>query len=59
MYSKAADIIRRASEAGQPFLLSIAPFAPHTPATMAPITLTYLPTLSFPVHILQRGRCKQ
>jgi N-acetylglucosamine-6-sulfatase len=32
---KAVGVIKRAIEAGQPFLLYIAPFTPHTPATSA------------------------
>src|SRR6185295_2420708 len=34
--AKAADFVRRAGAAGQPFFLYIAPYAPHKPATPAP-----------------------
>ena len=34
--NKAADFIRRRSQAGTPFFLYVAPFSPHSPATPAP-----------------------
>jgi arylsulfatase A-like enzyme len=34
--NRAADVIKRASAANQPFFLYVAPFSPHAPATPAP-----------------------
>jgi N-acetylglucosamine-6-sulfatase len=45
---KATDFIRRSAEAGEPFFLYLAPYAPHKPATPAPRHANRFPGLKAP-----------